>query len=152
MLVLSCVPWIGSGWGILYLSLSTLDNQPVSDSKHCSSAEAMLYVATIVNLIYLCVNSALKFINNRDKFEKALSVFVTDVLIIIIAAFVHLKISNHMKSMCCTGIASLALSSIYARRCWMVGDHSGTVTFFVGFIFVVATTIIASTLSRPSLE
>ncbi len=115
--------------------LPALENQHVSDSKHCSPVDAMLYVS----LIYLCVNSVLKFIFYREKIGKALNVFkfVTGVLLIIIAAFVHLKISNHMKSMCCTGIASLALSIIYFARCWKVGNRDGTVAGFV------PTTIIA---------
>jgi hypothetical protein len=152
MFVVSCIPWIASGWGILYFSLPALDNQPVSDSNYCLPAEAMLYVATTVHLIYLCVNSVLNFIENGDKVEKVLNMFVTAILIIIITAFVHLKISNHMKSLCCTGIASLSLSSIYARRCVLVGNHGGTVALFVGFILVAATTAIAMTLSKPSLE
>uniref|UniRef100_A0A7S0M4X7 Uncharacterized protein n=1 Tax=Cryptomonas curvata TaxID=233186 RepID=A0A7S0M4X7_9CRYP len=135
MLVLSCVPWIASGWGILYFKLSALDNQPVSDSKHCSPAEAVIYVATTVHLIYLCVNSALKSMDNEDKVEKAVNVVVTAVVIIMIAAFVHLQISNHMKSMCCTAMTS-----------------RGSVLLLVGFTFVFATTLIALTLSKPSLE
>jgi hypothetical protein len=107
MFVLSCVPWIASGWGILYL---ILDYKPVSDSKHYSPVEAVLYVTSTVHLIYVCVNTALKFVNNPDKFEQAVNVLVTGVEIIIIAAFVHLKFSNHLKSLSCTGIASVVVN------------------------------------------
>ena len=152
MFVVSCVPWIASGWGILYFSLSALENQLVPDSKQCTPAEAMLNVATTVHLIYLGVNAVLKFIDCRDKIEKALHVVVTALMIIIIAAFVHLEISNHVKSMCCTGTASLAMSGIYTWRCFMVGNPGGIVALSVGFMLTLATTIIALTLSKPSLE
>ena len=140
---MSCVPWIASELGIFYIGLSYPDNLSVSDHKECSPAVAALYVATTVHVIYVVANTVLRFLEVQDPLEKAFNVIVTFVLLIFIAVSVHYKTSNHMKSMCCTGIASLAPSTIYARKCCLLGNYYFASVLAAGYFFVIIPTFLA---------
>ncbi len=144
---MSCVPRIASELGNFYLRIPSHDIKSVSDHKECSPAVAALYVAATVHVIYALVNTVLRFLEAQYIKEKAFNVMMTFILLIFIAVSTHYKTSNHLKSMGCTGIASLATSTVYASKCWSVGNYYDAGVMAVGYIFVIITTGLA--LSTP---